>query len=518
MGDESTMFGGKTRTKRERREQQLGGAAGGGTTDGLFGYGLRLKDTDPARRHAHTILPDIHGSTLDTSSGAHYVSPFLTCGNCNEVRFVNAATVSRALGLVPRGGRNLPPEVLPVCSLCGRTDKWHVGARDMQEEMGLDVAAFKRQLKLQRICSIIIQALYRGHLGRRYAKRRREERQKQNTLEKKSATLIQSTYRRHFAKRKAACLRSLRLINSAHASVLSRAVYGWTETEGHINGRMKCFWWKTDAELRLLKKDYRLLVRRKGNKPPLHVTEANIHEVARRVGLLLDMFATRIQKRWRGIMGREFLAVFRRELVRLREVKAAAVYRIQRTYRGWKARDAVAVRQMARWKAGADGGYLHGRRLQREAAAQSVRDAKLKAYYLREKREETTAHMTGKSLYKKFAFKESAYADRKLDNIMAQYITARTDQARAAKKEHWVEEQRARVVRAQRGKNFFLSKYFQAEVEGRNKKIAERAAKQLSPFQTAGFFTKERQKLLEHNQPVPNIRDIDPKYIVSKYR
>ena len=75
--------------------------------------------------------------------------------------------------------------------------------------------------------------------------------------------------------------------------------------------------------------------------------------------------------------------------------------------------------------------------------------------------------MTGKTLYKKFAFKESAYADRKLDNIMAQYITARTDQARAAKKEHWVEEQRARVVRAQRGKNFFLSKYFQAEVEGR---------------------------------------------------
>ena len=217
-------------------------------------------------------------------------------------------------------------------------------------------------------------------------------------------------------------------------------------------------------------------------------------------------------------MGREFLAVFRRELVRLREVKAAAVYRIQRTYRGWKSRDAVAVQHLVLWKRGAGKSYLHGRKLKREAAAQGVRDAKLKAYYLREKRDEITAHMTGRCLYKKFAFKESAYADRKLDNIMAQYVTARTDQARMAKKEHWVEEQRARVVRAQRGKNYFLSKYFQTEVEGRNRKIAERASKQLSPFQTAGFFTKERQKLLEHNKPMPNIRDIDPKYIVSKYR
>jgi hypothetical protein len=514
------MFGGKTRTKRERREQRLDGSglAGGGATDGLFGYGLRLRDGDPARRNAHTILPDIHGSTLATQSGAHYVSPFLTCGNCNEVRFVNAATVGRALGLVPRGGRTLPPEVLPVCSLCGRTDNWHIGARDMQEEMGLDVEGFKRQLAEEKKAAVQIQRVYRGHLGRRYARRRREERQKQSDLERRSATLIQSTYRRHFAKRKVACIRSLRLIWSAHPSVLSRAVYGWTETEGHIDGRMKCFWWKTDAELRLLKKDYRLLVRRKGNKPPLHLVEANIHEVRRRVGLLLDMFVTRIQKRWRGIMGREFLAVFRRELVRLREVKAAAVYRIQRTYRGWKARDAVAVRHMVRWKRAQGEKYRHGRKLQRAASAQAVRDAKLKAYYLREKREEITAHMTGRCLYKKHAYKESAYADRKLDNIMASYLTARVGQAREAKKEHWAEEQRARTVRAQRGKNFFLAKYFEAEVHERNTKIAERASKQLSPFQTAGFFTKERHKLLEHNKPVPNIRELDPKFIVSRNR
>ena len=100
-------------------------------TDGLFGFGFRMRGDDPRHRNADTILPSIHGSTTDMASGAHYVSPYLTCGNCNEVRMVNAATISRALSHIPRGAKTLPPEVLPVCSLCGRTDKWHVGARDV---------------------------------------------------------------------------------------------------------------------------------------------------------------------------------------------------------------------------------------------------------------------------------------------------------------------------------------------------------------------------------------------------
>ena len=259
---------------------------------------------DPRHRNADTILPSIHGSTTDMASGAHYVSPYLTCGNCNEVRMVNAATISRALSHIPRGAKTLPPEVLPVCSLCGRTDKWHVGARDLTKEMGLDVEAFKRQMAAEKKAARTIQRYYRGYLGRRFAERKRQERFKQNELERLSATLIQSWYRRHFAKRQVAVVRKLRVIDRVHPMVLTRAVNGWYEREGHPDGFMKCFWWKTEAELRLLKKNWVVLVRRKGNRPPLYVVENNIHEVHRRVLKLLDMFATRIQKRWRGIMGR----------------------------------------------------------------------------------------------------------------------------------------------------------------------------------------------------------------------
>eukprot|EP00936_MAST-01D_sp_MAST-1D-sp1_P000714 g714.t1 len=487
-------------------------------TDGLFGFGFRMRGDNPRYRNADTILPSIHGSTTDMASGAHYVSPYLTCGNCNEVRMVNSATIMRALAHIPRGAKTLPPEVLPVCSQCGRTDKWHVGARDLTKEMGLDVEAFKRQMAAEKRAARTIQRYYRGYLGRRFAERKRQERFKQNELERLSATLIQSWYRRHFAKRVVAVVRKLRVIDRVHPMVLTRAVNGWYEREGHPDGFMKCFWWKTDAELRLLKKNWVVLVRRKGNRPPLYVVENNIHEVHRRVLKLLDMFATRIQKRWRGIMGRQFLAIFARERVRLREIKAASVYRIQRAYRGWKARDRVAEFRLARWKRKQGKRYKEARRGERGAAAQKVSDERLLAYYTHEKQEERTARMTGKVLYKRRAYKDSAYADRKLEHIMSDFVAQRARQAHEGDKALWQEDQRAGAVRAHTEKNFFLKKYFDDEVKTRRKQVAARAAREISPFQQSRFFTKERNFLLERGKKIPNIRELDPKYIVSKMR
>jgi hypothetical protein len=115
---------------------------------------------------------------------------------------------------------------------------------------------------------------------------------------------------------------------------------------------MQCYWYKTKAELDLLYKDYRILVQRTvgtGNRPPLYVVEQNINEVARRVMALLNMYATRIQARWRGLVGREFLmGVYKRQIVRVREIRHAAAYSLQRTFRGWFARKVAKARHITK--------------------------------------------------------------------------------------------------------------------------------------------------------------------------
>jgi hypothetical protein len=114
--------------------------------DGLFGFGARFSEGGPTREHT---IGFVNGSTLDTKSGAHYLSPFLTCMECNQMQAVNVATVSRALSLIPRGSR-LPLEVLPVCMGCGRTDQWSVGAHDFEPLIGMDKDAYARMFNMRR--------------------------------------------------------------------------------------------------------------------------------------------------------------------------------------------------------------------------------------------------------------------------------------------------------------------------------------------------------------------------------
>jgi hypothetical protein len=130
---------------------------------------------------------------------------------CNEMQFVNAATVQRALSYIPRGG-SLPPEVLPQCVQCGRTDKWAVGADDFSALIGMDKEAFKKKMLVKKRSVVKIQKVYRGYLGRLYAKRVKDEKEKREAAEREGAIVMQSLWRRRYAQRKAECLRSLRLI------------------------------------------------------------------------------------------------------------------------------------------------------------------------------------------------------------------------------------------------------------------------------------------------------------------
>jgi hypothetical protein len=361
----------------------------------------------------------------------------------------------------------------------------------------MDKEAYARMLSMRRRAVIRIQALYRGHLGRKLAKRKKLEKQRREAAEREGAIGMQCLWRRRFAQRKAECLRSLRIIGDAHKMVLQRAVYGWVEP-----GAMRCFWYKTKAELDLLYKDYRILVQRTGRRPPLYVVEQNINEVARRVMVLLNMYATRIQARWRGLVGREFLAVFKRQIVRVREIRHAAAYSLQRQFRGWFARKVAKARHIIRWKRSTKSQYLDVKQARLQMRRQQARDEQLKVNYVKEKAEEITTQVTGKCLFAKGAFKKSAYSSDRLDNLMASYLTDRDEQMKNAKKKVWKDDQRARYMREKQSVHPAMKVYYKDDMAKRQAKFIERVTKKLSPFRTAGQFIVEQRALMEQKKAV----------------
>ena len=96
------------------------------------------------------------------------------------------------------------------------------------------------------------------------------------------------------------------------------------------------FWYRRADEVRVLYEDYCVLVESTGFTPPLHVVEDIIVEIAKRITEREAELVTRVQSRWRGVVVQSlFWGVFLREVVRVREIMMAEVFKIQRVYRGW---------------------------------------------------------------------------------------------------------------------------------------------------------------------------------------
>ena len=88
-----------------------------------------------------------------------YISPYLTCKECNGIQFVNAILVQRALVVqesrIPGTDETemfhgLRMESLPPCPGCGRTHTWIVGARDLTGDIFADAQARKARLKIEK--------------------------------------------------------------------------------------------------------------------------------------------------------------------------------------------------------------------------------------------------------------------------------------------------------------------------------------------------------------------------------
>jgi hypothetical protein len=113
--------------------------------------------------------------------------------------------------------------------------------------------------------------------------------------------------------------------------------------------RRHLFWYTSKPEVDLLYRDYRLLVRRTGNNPPLRVVEGNILEIHKRICVLETEAATVIQSGFRGMLARAFCEELRRQRSRCESRRICAVVMIQCAFRRWlAARDAASMRRSKR--------------------------------------------------------------------------------------------------------------------------------------------------------------------------
>ncbi|GBG28407.1 Hypothetical Protein FCC1311_046302 [Hondaea fermentalgiana] len=294
-----------------------------------------------------------------------YLSPYLTCGECNSIAFINSRTVEKALvrlsefeqrqleraersrlaaeeakleekdnsdveesfaadddndddedddDNVDEGGEKadkeldeeetetdalhgLELEALPRCPGCQRTHTWFVGALDLSSHIAGNAKERRRQKRLMRKCAIRLQALVRGIRDRARASRIRKEKREHEALLFRSAARIAAVFRGRRDRRVARVERGLRRIDGTHKIVMMEAL--------RPRKGMRVFWYKRKEEIKLLHRDYRILVERTGNDPPLHIVEKNIIELARRVHEIECQRAARIQCRVRGMIGRK---------------------------------------------------------------------------------------------------------------------------------------------------------------------------------------------------------------------
>jgi hypothetical protein len=366
-----------------------------------------------------------------------YISPYLTCGECNTVCFINAVQLEKALerntvvfddlsaeDQKEYSEASLNIEALPPCPGCNRTYKFLVGAHDLSAIINMDKKAQAERKRQEFLASRLLQARIRGIFARKDAKRRAKAKALYARLLNRAATIIQTHYRGHRARIVAITERALDLIDKAHPRLLKTAMF-------NKFGYKKVFYFKKRTEQKLLHDNYRVLIERLGNRPQMYQVEWSMQEIARRIFRLQCNFAIRIQKLVRGVIGRNFIRYFRMERARLTRIQTKGVFAIQRTYRGWFFRERSKAHKLSKWKDEMRKKYKK-ERLQKKAT-KSKREARemLMKRYKKEKREERSARMTGKTVYgeeggkQMLAFSKSAYADTKLQDQTRSWLRGR---------------------------------------------------------------------------------------------
>ena len=159
---------------------------------------------------------------------------------------------------------------------------------------------------------------------------------------------------------------------------------------------VKVFWYKRKAEVEMLYRNYRLLVERTGNEPPLWRVERNIIIIEERIHIVECKSAATIQKRVRGMIGRKFIRQYRIEKAYVLQKRCIAVFKIQRAYRNWVAKQVRIDRKEAKVKQRLKNEYLSFKKKEIEKERCKVLKSKVKAAY----RYENKSDWTGRKVFK----------------------------------------------------------------------------------------------------------------------
>ena len=281
----------------------------------------------------------------------------------------------------------LPPEPLPPCPGCGRTNTFKIGAEDLTLLLASNLEELERRKRVQKRKAKMIQNCYRYYLRRRYGRAQRHAIIIRRMLEARCAAAIQAMVRGRMGRRRFDVEKALVVIKHSHKMLLDRALHS---KDYHA----RVYWYKTKTELDVLYSDYYVLCERTGYNPPLCVVETNIKEIAKRILEREAELATRVQSRWRGIVVRRYLSVYRLEVTRAREIMAACVFLIQRVYRGCLGRRSAKDLQAQHRKDQLLDIYQTEKFIKAEALLKTREDFKMKAVYVKERQEEVRVFET----------------------------------------------------------------------------------------------------------------------------
>ncbi|GMI46500.1 hypothetical protein TrCOL_g10357 [Triparma columacea] len=436
----------------------------------------------------------------------YYVSPYLTCEECNGLVYIDAAKLRNRIALSKFGETvdeetgervkdeswKLPPEPLPPCPGCGRTNTFRIGADDLTLLLAANVEELERRKRVQKRMAKKIQECYRYYLRRRYGRAQRHAIIIRRMLEKRCAAAIQAMVRARLARRRFVVEKALLVIKEAHKMLVNRALH-W---EGY---HKRVFWYKTKTELAVLNEDYYMLVERTGFNPPLCVVEENICEIAKRIKDREYELACRLQARWRGIVVRRYLNVFKLEKTRAREIMAGCTFRLQRQWRGYLGRKRAALIRRGLKNDKLMDQYQTERFEKAEKLLIERENFKMKAHYTKERQEERSARFTGLTNPKMFdgkkmkAYFESSYGETNakdtMDEFMENVFERKARDADLALEKH----DRAESVRVMQSKDPLLHKYFDDEMRERREGIIKKLTKE-RPIRRVGKLLAQHNK------------------------
>jgi hypothetical protein len=230
--------------------------------------------------------------------------------------------------------------------------------------------------------------------------------------------------------------------------------------------------------------DYAELVDRTGNKPPLHHVEANLQEIRDRVHTIECEYATKIQKIYRGLLGRRFIILYRFAVSKWIQLRLNAALVMQRIYRGWRDSQKSKSRREKRVYLNHQRKYIQEQQSKLQTEKLVAADQRAITNYKKGWKSGQMALLKGYIAYgegdgkKHLAFRDSNYYEKGTNTTVEAIMTSNIElkasvKAEAASKE--VEaETRAEFVHKRRQRHPLTAKYFEAEHVQRRKAFKSR--------------------------------------------